>query len=239
VDMATVNFDMAYVQLASGLSNNSGELLKGACDGLTGDVQFLKQDPAPTVPAINTPWQAAINLYARAGSQCSAAAGTGDKSGLNAANQDSAAADKQLSLVDNRVTAMGINTDPLPTDVKIPLTSSPALSNWWNGILDDYANVPTDLQLLNTAADSLSYSAVQAACRELGIYVKTLQKDPAPPTGTPWQAGLNLYAQGAAQCASASNPVPPDMKGLLAANAEIASGNRDIAAVNDDVSAAA
>jgi hypothetical protein len=239
VDVATVNFDMAYIQLGSGLSNSNGNLLKGACDGLTGDVQFLKHDPAPTVPAINAPWQTALNLYARAGSECSAKAGAAIKSGLKAAVQDSAAADKQLSLVDSRVRAFGIDSDQLPTGVSIPLTSNTALGNWWNQILDDYINVPIDLQLLNAAANSLSYSAVQAACRELVIYVQTLQKDPAPPASTPWQAGLKLYAQGAAQCASASNPVPPDMKGLLAANADIGSGNRDMAAVNDDVSAAA
>jgi hypothetical protein len=103
--------------------------------------------------------------------------------------------------------------------------------------LKDYAGVTVDLLGFSAAADSLSYSAVQAACGELGIYVQTLQKDPGPPTSTPWQDGLKLYAQGAAQCASATNPVPPDMKGVLAANADIASGNQDVVAVLDGVSA--
>jgi hypothetical protein len=228
--LAYLSIEMAGIQVASGQSNNRA-ILNAACGSVKTDIQVLRNVRASTDPAIDPPWQAALNLYARAVSECLAAAGVGNRSGLNAANQDSAAANKVVLAVSDRVRILGIDTGQLPTVANIPMASNPAVRTWWNEITKDYAGVRVDLQVFSAAADSLSYPAVQAACRELTIYVQTLQKDPGPPTSSPWQAGLGLYARGAAQCASASNPASPDMKGLLAGNADIASGNQDVVAV--------
>jgi len=66
------------------------------CVKLLADAQTLRDDPAAPDPDVNTPWQAALAGYARAGMECSVGVKNNDDSQIQAALRDVDAADGYL-----------------------------------------------------------------------------------------------------------------------------------------------
>ena len=62
--------------------------MSSACTTLTDDVQTLQADPPAPVASVNTPLQAALTDYARAGEECTESVAETDVSVLNASAAD-------------------------------------------------------------------------------------------------------------------------------------------------------
>jgi len=80
--------------------------LSSDCDKLTADIDTLQSDPPAPIAAVNTPMQAALSDFAKAGEECSTGISTGDTSLINQGDGDITAGDSELAQATGQIKAI-------------------------------------------------------------------------------------------------------------------------------------